>query len=216
METNLVRPHLGKSPEERIELRRRRLLDTAFEILADDGWKKLTINNLCRRAKLSKRYFYESFPNLDEVAAAIFDELASTIVNIGFQVARKAQKDGLSIDNLARLVLEEIINYLADDPRRARVLFTEIADSPRAVAQRKASINGLAQTLNAFSDEHYGVTERHPIGELGSALLIGGSIEAILAWLHGNIKMSREQFVEYLAALWVIVGNGAADLIGVR
>lgn len=209
--TTLIRPHRGKSPEERIKARRRRLLDTAFEILTSDGWKQVTINKLCLRTKLNKRYFYESFSDLEGVASAVVDELAAELWKIAFGVAQKALEDGIPTDALARKALGAAVEYLIDDPRRARVLFTEISDSPQAVEHRKATIRGIAQALSAYAHVHHNAAETYPIAELGSAMLIGGSIEAILAWLNGNINMSREQFIDDLAALWVLLGDGAAD-----
>ncbi len=211
MKKSLVRPYLGKSAEERITERRRRLIDTAFELLSSDGWKQVTIDKLCRQAKLNKRYFYESFSNLDELAVAVVNELSSALVNIGIEAALEAQKKGLPTDDLARNVIGAVIKYLTDDPNRARVLFTEISDSPQAMAHRKVTINRLAQVLSAYGHQHHNAPDTFPIAELGSALLVGGSIEAILRWLDGNINMSREAFIDDLAALWVLVGDGAAD-----
>jgi len=211
VKTTLARPHLGKSPEERIEVRRRRLLDTAFGILASDGWKQVTIDNLCRQARLNKRYFYESFSGLDDITAAVVDELAAELVNTGLKVALEARKAGLSTDKLARKTISSLVEYLTDDPRRARVLFTEISNSPQAVAHRKATILGLARGLSEYGHVHHSATGTYPISELASALLIGGSIEAILTWLDGNIRMTREEFIDDLAAFWVLVGDGAAE-----
>ena len=210
MTSFLVRPYLGKSAQERIKERRRRLLDTAFQLMASDGWRQVTIDNLCRRAKLNKRYFYESFEDLDELAAAVVDELANELVDVSFTVARAARKAGLSTDDLARRAIDVVVGYVTDDPRRARVLFTEIAESPRTVAHRKATILGLARALSEYGYEHHNAGTADPIAELASALLVGGTIESILAWLDGNIAMSRDQFIDDLAALWVFAGDGAA------
>ncbi|MEW5733565.1 MAG: TetR/AcrR family transcriptional regulator [Thermodesulfobacteriota bacterium] len=205
------RPYHGRPAEERVRERRRCLLDAAFSLMDSDGWPKMTIDNLCKQARLNKRYFYESFDDLDAVAAAVVDELAAELWSLGSEVAQKALEDGIPTDKLARKALGAAVEYLTDDPRRARVLFTEISDSPQAVEHRKTTIRGLAQALSAYAHVHHKAAETYPIAELGSAMLIGGSIEAILAWLNGNIKMSREQFMDDLAALWVILGDGAAD-----
>ncbi len=211
MKTNLVRSHLGKTPKERIKIRRRRLLDTAFELLSSDGWKHVTIDNLCRKAKLNKRYFYESFSNFDEIVAAVVDEIASGLIKISFEAILKAQEAGMSTYELARTVIDRGVRYLTDEPRRARVLFTEISDSPKAVAHRKATIQNLAKALSVYGHVYHEADNTYAIAELTSALLIGGTIESILTWLDGNIHMSREQFIDDLAALCVIIGDGAVN-----
>lgn len=206
-----VRPYLGESAKDRVQARRHLLMDTAFQLLASDGWRKVTIENICNQAKLNKRYFYESFSDLDDLFAAVVDEIASGLVDTAFKSARAARQAGLSTEDLARAAMTEVVKYITDDPRRARVLFTEIADSPRAVAHRKAVIRGLAKAISAYGYEHHNVTGTDSFSELASALLIGGSIEVILEWLDGNIAITREHLIDYLAALWIFVGEGVAS-----
>ena len=206
-----VRPYLGESAKDRVRARRRLLMDTAFQLLASDGWRKVTIENICGRAKLNKRYFYESFSDLDDLFAAFVDELASGFVDIAFKSARAAWQSGLSTEDLARAAMTEVVKYVTDDPRRARVLFTEIADSPRAVEHRRAVIRGLAKAISVYGYEYHNVTGTDSFSELASALLIGGSIEVILDWLDGNIAISREQLIDDLAALWIFVSDGVVS-----
>ncbi|MDD5225283.1 MAG: TetR/AcrR family transcriptional regulator [bacterium] len=206
-----VRPYLGESAKDRVQARRRLLMDTAFQLLASDGWRKVTIENICSQAKLNKRYFYESFSDLDDLFAAVVDELASGLVETAFKSARAARQAGLSTEDFARAAMTEVVKFITDDPRRARVLFTEIADSPRAVAHRRAVILGLAKAISAYGYEYHNVTGTDTFSELASALLIGGSIEVILGWLDGNIAISREHLIDDLAALWIFVGDGVAS-----
>lgn len=208
---SLVRPYLGESAENRISARRQQLLETGFALMASDGWRQMSIDALCREAKLNKRYFYESFVNLDALAAAVVDDIAARLTAIGMAAVAKAREQGLATEALARDVMQDVIIFLTEDERRARVLFTEVVDSPQALAHRQLAIQGLAQSLSAYGHEHHEAGElTDPIGELAAALLVGGSMEAILNWLDGRISMTREQLIDDLAALWVIAGDGAA------
>lgn len=209
--STVARPYQGESAENRIKVRRRQLLDTAVALMATGGWRQVTIDNLCREAKLNKRYFYESFPDLDALAGALVDDLAAQLIDLGMRTAAAAAASGMPTDMLARKVLGEVIGFLVDEPQRARVLFTEVASSPRAVAHRQAAVQTFAQTLSAYGHLHHdaqGATD--PIAELAASLLIGGTIDAVLNWLDGKIPMTREQFIDDLAAMWVIAGDGAA------
>jgi len=206
-----ARPYQGESAENRVKVRRNQLLDTAFALMGSGGWRQVTIDNLCREAKLNKRYFYESFPDLDALAGALVDDLAAQLVDLGMRSVVEAAASGLPTDALARKVLGAVIGFLLDEPQRARVLFTEVASSPRAVAHRQAAVQTFAQTLSAYGHLHHdaqGATD--PIASLAASLLIGGTIDAVLNWLDGKIAMSREQFIDDLAAMWVIAGDGAA------
>lgn len=215
-----VRPFLGESAENRVESRRRLLMDQAFLLLADDQWRHASIAGLCRDVGLNKRYFYESFAGLDVLEDAVVEDLTATLLQRGFVSAAQAQQQGLDTDALARHVLGDCLAWLVDDPRRARVLFAKASDNPRARDQRNKVITQLAQALASFGVSYHqprnGVvtlTEFHnQLANLGASILIGGSIESILRWLDGEISMSFDSFVDYLARFWVVMGNAAVSM----
>jgi AcrR family transcriptional regulator len=204
-----ARTYSGTSAGDRAGARRRQLVDAGFALLTSEGARQVTIDGVCRAAGLNKRYFYESFADLDALIAAVVDEVAATLTTIGLGAARTARDAGLATDLVARAAMTAVVTYLVGDPRRARLLFTELADKPRATAHRKSVIRGLARELAAFGHEYHGATVAAPSAELGSALLVGGSIEILLGWLDGTIAMPLAQLIDELAALWVVVGGGA-------
>ncbi|MDQ8037380.1 MAG: TetR family transcriptional regulator [Pedobacter sp.] len=206
----LVRPYLGASAEDRVGGRRQKLIETAFALMASEGWRQVSIDALCREAKLNKRYFYESFANLDELAAAVVDDIAAKLMEMALAAAGEASASGQSTEVIALRALRIVIEYLTDDERRARVLFTEIVDSPQALAHRHMAIQSLAQSLSDFGHEHHKAGKlTDPIAAVTASLLVGGSMEVILNWLDGRIVMPRDQLIEDIAALWILAGDGA-------
>lgn len=211
--TATSRPYQGTSAKDRIEERRQRLLDTAFDAMAEDAWKNMSINQLCREAGLTKRYFYESFSNLDDLADAVTGQLASKVIALALTAAAEGTQAGLSNLEVARKVMNPVLGYLTDEPRRARVLFGEAADNPVARSNRRKVINALAYAVNRYGHEHYethGKTD--PITILTSSILVGGTIEAILNWLEGGIEMNRQQFIDDVAELWVVNADATAAI----
>jgi len=207
------RPYLGESAEDRINSRRRLLLDVAFERMAvEGGWRQASIAELCRAAQLNKRYFYESFDHLDELAGAVVDDLAAQLLTVATEAAEIGLGEGFDTERLARSVLAAAIGWLVEDPRRATVLFATASDHPRAQAHRREAVDALAAGLAAFSVEYHRAPERLPIVEAGSALLVGGSIEAVRRWLDGETSMSLDELVDDLAAFWMAVGSSAVEL----
>lgn len=206
-----VRPHAGEPAADRISARRARLVATAFALLADDGWRDVRIDALCRRAGLNKRYFYESFATLDDVVAAVVDDTAADLLAVALAAVAAGQAAGETTPELTRRVLGAAIGHLVDDPRRARVLFAEVAGSPAAIARRRAAIAGLAGALSDFGHEHHGAGgATDPIATVASAVLVGGSAEAVLAWLDDPV-VPQAQLVDDLSDLWVAVGDRAAE-----
>ena len=206
------RPFLGESAATRVQNRRQTLLDTAFVKASESGWKGLSIHQLCQDAGLNKRYFYESFKDLDALAAALINDLTGQLVQVGQSAVFSGLQEGKETLPLAPQALRASIGWLVDDPRRARILFSLANDNPGALKHRQDVIKTLAQTLSAFSIEYHQADEPHVIAKVGSAMLIGGTIEIVVSWLDGNLEVSLDELVEDVAHFWVAVGDSAINL----
>lgn len=215
-----VRPFLGESAASRVQTRRRQFVDKAFALMVQNTWRDCSIAQLCRDVGLNKRYFYESFESLGMLEDAVVEDLTSALLQIGFSAADEATQKKLSTEALARDVLGKCISWLVSEPGRARVLFSQANDNPRAKAHRDAVISQLAQALSTFGVEyhhpsrpHVAVTQKHrALAKLSAALLIGGTIESILNWVEGGIDLSLEEFIAYVANFWVALGNSAVEM----
>lgn len=208
-----LRTYQGTSAEDRIQGRRQLLLEVAFEAMSTEEWRSMSINQLCRLAELNKRYFYESFASLDEIAAAVIEDMSSHLITIAITTAAEGVQAGLPNIEVARKVLPAVLSYLLDDARRARVLFGEIAGLPMARENRRRVIKTLAKAVSQYGHEHYkSGGKAYPEAELISSLLMGGTVEALLNWLDGGIAMSREQFMEDMAVLWNLNGDAVAAM----
>ena len=62
--------------------RRGVLVQAAFELVAKGGWAQLRIERICQAARLNKRYFYESFGDIDAVIEAVMNDLASDLIKV--------------------------------------------------------------------------------------------------------------------------------------
>lgn len=210
--TSPVRPYLGESAADRVAARRRRMMDVALEQMATDGFEHVTIDSLCKSAKLNKRYFYESFADLDALVAEIVDELAAELTKRAVGAAAEAAVRSFDTAALARHTLGAVVDYLLEDRRRALVLFREVGRSPSAEARRRTTLRQLTQVISTYGHEHHKARGSQPIAEVASAMIMGGTIEVLLAVVDGDIVRTRDQLVEDLAALWVVLGDGAAAI----
>ena len=112
----------GIPAEDRKAARRVRLLDAAFELLGSEGWSATTVRAVCQAAQLNPRYFYESFEDLDHLLGAIYDR---TVEELAAVVLGAADAAGPEPASQVRAVLGRIVDFVADDPRRGRVLYVE-------------------------------------------------------------------------------------------
>ncbi|ULN48817.1 TetR/AcrR family transcriptional regulator [Mycolicibacterium goodii] len=205
----------GKSAQQRREARRTRLLDAAMDAMCDNAWRTVTVDKLCAAAGLNKRYFYENFTDLDAVAGAVVDGIAGDVSAATLcAVARSAEQP---LDVQTRAAIDALVHTLTDDPRRARVLLGGVAGSPAQHEHRAAVMRGLTKVLVGQARNVHGVEfESDPLAQVAPAFLVGGTADAILAFVDGRAKVSRDQLIDSLATLWLITGNGAADIARTR
>lgn len=203
------RSYGGQSAEARRTERRDRLIDAALDAAAGNAWRTMTVDKLCTAAGLNKRYFYESFTDLDAVAAAAVDDIAA-LVGIAAVTAISAVLDE-PIERQATVAVEALVRTLVEDPRRARVLLGGVAISPALHQHREAVMRGLTEVLIGHARIVHGVElEKDPLAAIAPAFVVGGTADAILAFVEGRARVSIEQLVDGLVTLWLITGNGAA------
>ena len=199
------RVYRGSSGAERVQRRREALVEAAFALIAEDGWRALRLDSLCQRAGLSKRYFYESFTDLDAVTAAVIGELGD-----GMLATVGAADPALPVEEFVHVSLDALVHYVTDDPRRARVLFDEVSASSAASHYRSLLIRRTAEAIASRARLIHHITgDTDPITELAASLVLGGTIQALLDWIDGRIAMSQQQLIDDLTALWRSVGDGA-------
>lgn len=184
----------GASAEQRRDERRRRLLDAALNIIGTHGWAATTVRGVCEQARVGPRFFYESFADLDALAAALHDEIVEVAIG-GTLTALGAAPDELSAK--VRAAVAAIITDLTDDPRRARVVFAEAHGNETLMRRRFAAMRTIA---NVVAEQADALLDLPPGSETilraFSLLVTGGVAEMILVWLDGGIDLDREQLID--------------------
>src|ERR1700744_5036585 len=117
-----TRPYRGISPTARPARRRADLMAAAFDLLGTVGWEQATMTAICARAKLTERYFYESFASRDELLIAVFEELTERIRGVIVAALEVAPADP---EATARASITVFVDFLTDDPRNGRVAVVE-------------------------------------------------------------------------------------------
>lgn len=210
-----LRSYGGRSAQQRRSERRAKLIDAALDVMAANDWRGVTVEKLCAAAGLNKRYFYESFTDLDAVAAAAVDDIASDVSAATLTAA--AATAGEPLERQAAAAVGSVVRHLVADPRRARVLLGGVAASLALHRHRAAVMRGLTAVLVANARTVHGVElETDPLAKVAPAFVIGGTADAILAYVDGRAKVTVDELVESLTTLWLLTGNGAADVARAR
>jgi AcrR family transcriptional regulator len=194
----------GVSAQERVAQRRRRLLDAALEIVGTQGWSSATVRAICEQAKVGPRFFYESFPDTDELLGALHDELLDTALReaLGAMAGARAE-----LRARTEVSFQAMIRYLTEDPRRARVLFSEAYGSETLMRRRFAAMQTIAAAVLASSRELLDLPEEHErILNAVSLLVTGGVTELVLGWLNGGLGLDRDELITISVEFALTVG----------
>src|SRR5438034_2398782 len=113
-----TRVYGGVSADERVEARRRRLMDAGLELIGTEGWSGTSVRAVCREAALTPRFFYESFADLDALAVAVFDDISVQATAAILEAVTDAPAEPAA---QARAAIATFVDELTEDPRRARV-----------------------------------------------------------------------------------------------
>ncbi|OBJ94829.1 MULTISPECIES: TetR/AcrR family transcriptional regulator [Mycolicibacterium] len=211
MVSTTKRAYGGQSADARRRQRRERLLDAAMEVMTRNEWRGVTVEKLCAAANLNKRYFYESFTDLDALAAAVVDDIADDVRSATVAAADATAQQSLEVQALASVAAA--VRALVDDPRRARVLLGGVAALPELDAHRTTVMHRLTDVLIDHGRSVHGVElEKDPLAKVAPAFIVGGTADAILEFVNGGVDLSLDDFIAQLATLWLITGNGAAQL----
>ncbi|MCC5582213.1 transcriptional regulator [Mycolicibacterium fortuitum] len=209
------RAYGGQSADARRRQRRERLVDAAMDVMTRNEWRSATVEKLCTAANLNKRYFYESFTDLDGLAAAVVDDIADGVRSATVAAADAAAQEPLEVQAMASVAAA--VRALVNDPRRARVLLGGVAALPELDAHRTTVMHRLTDVLIGHGRTVHGVElEADPLAKVTPAFIVGGTADAILEFVNGGVDLSLDDFIAQLATLWLITGNGAAQVARTR
>lgn len=205
-----VSVYAGVPAEDRRAERRARLLEAGLDIVGTGGWQAAGVRAICARAKLTPRYFYESFENREELLVAVFDaiseEAAARVVDA--VVAAPAEAAAKS-----RAAVAAFVDLLEEDPRKARVMFVEAMGIEALERRRHEVLRMFARIIREQGQDFYGPAPgAERILDTTAFLLAGGLAELLLAWLDGELSSTRDELVEDVSALLAATGEAAAAI----
>jgi AcrR family transcriptional regulator len=192
MEYQVTMPFKGVSADTRRVDRRRRLVETAFEIAGTEGAGALGVGRVCEAAGLSKRYFYESFATVAELQSGVVDH-AITAMSERVDPFRPAAP-GASPQGW----LGAFVAALVDDECLARVLLAETHGGALSPFRHQIIDVAVAGMAPPGSDPQTDLRAR-----LAAYAQIGTLSELCLAWHQGRLAMERATLVDALSDLFV-------------
>lgn len=195
----VVRPYRGVAADKRRRERREKLLDACLDVVAESGVAAVTVDGICARAGLSKRYFYESFGDRDAILVSALD---GVIDNVGDALGDEVHRHGSTADRVGHTAAV-LVRALTADPR-ASLLYTAASANPALDARRRQMVDRFTPVLMR---EVLDADPANPRAEAATVLMVAGTTELLDRWFRGDLNFTEAEFVDTLTALGVALAT---------
>lgn len=190
----------GVPMQDRVIQRRALLLDAALEAFGTRGYHAVTVREICAGARLTERYFYESFKSLEALFSALYltlnEQLKSATLGalMAAQMKTATSPDRERIDALSSAGLRVLLEFIRDDPRRARVMLIDAISISHGVGQISGQITReYAELTRRFIEQLFPDAEARGIDIAVIATgLLGANIHIATQWVRDGFKPSFE------------------------
>ena len=170
----------GVSPEDRKAERRKRLVEAGLEAFGVHGFRGVGVREICGLAKLTERYFYESFENREALFGAVYSEAAQRIREA---IAAAHAKARPIPTEFARAGLEATLRTFRDDPRIARILLLEMFAVSSVGEVRLVESQAFADEIAAITKTfHPDIGEKHLSADILGNGLYGATVYIAMRW----------------------------------
>lgn len=141
---NEPRVYGGQTAEQRKRARRERFIATGLDVFGTTGFASSSIERLCSRASVSTRYFYEEFASREALLAAVYDEVLSSVTEVGREAMARP---GLAPLDAIETGLRTYVLMVTSDPRRTRVVHQEVRTVLALTERRRVTAARVAEIL---------------------------------------------------------------------
>ena len=193
-------PDAWDTPVRRVTRRRtetrKRLLTAAYQVFAEEGFGRASVERVCERAGYTRGAFYSNFTSLDELFLAMWEQRSAAMI-----AGIRATLDGFSVDGIAdiRAAVERLDRAVPIDEDWFRITaeFTSHALRTPSLRQvmagrEEAIVAALMPTIVAAL-ARVGRTVPDPVA-LGQALVAvhdGTAVQVLMEPRSRKVRMRR-------------------------
>jgi AcrR family transcriptional regulator len=185
---------------------RQRLLDALAESIAEDGYQKTTVGDIVRRARTSRRTFYEHFTSKEECLVALLTEInAEQIAQIYAAVDRDAPWQSQ--------VRQAVEAWISSAESRAPITLSWIRDVPSLGdaarrLQRDVMENFIVLVQTLSDTEELRAAGVKPVSRPRAIMLIGGLRELTAITVESGGRLSDVMAEAMDGAIALVAPNG--------
>lgn len=175
---------------------RQRLLAALSEAISEEGYAGVTVADIVRRARVSKRTFYEQFDTKEESLLALYEAQTDRLLDAVRAAMESAPPGEQRVETGVRTYLET----LQARPGQVRTLTLEILHlGERGLATRRRAMRRFADLVLPEIDRAHSGVER---SEVLATALTGGVNELVLKAIEEDRVDGLAELTEAVTALY--------------
>jgi AcrR family transcriptional regulator len=191
---------------------RERILAAVALASAEVGFARMSVDDIVRRAGVSRRTFYEQFDNKEAAFFEAFDEAASRLVSS----VRAAYKDETTFDGRVIAGFRALLEVLAATPTFAHMCIVDVlAAGPEALERRRSVMTEFA---NLIEEASHLAPRIAPLPAMTAETIVGGVYEALFRRISSGETAALPSLLPDLmeSALLPYLGEEAAVALAAR
>jgi AcrR family transcriptional regulator/DNA-binding MarR family transcriptional regulator len=186
------------------ELQRGRLLEAAFALVYEQGYRGMTVRRVAERAGVSPKTFYVLFCDREDCFLAAFEH-ALDVLEVAVAPAYDAQREWAE---RVRAALAALLGVLDREPALRRLVFVEaLTAGPRVLARRAQVLEQLAGVLDGG---RAGMKTPGALPQLTAEGIVGATFGVIHARLSQQRPEPLSELLNALMATIVLPFRGSA------
>lgn len=186
----------GSTLTDRRATRRGQLLESGLDLLGAETGSTVSVRAVCRGARLTERYFYESFADREDFVLAVYEHVASTAHHALTESVRDAPAEP---EARAAAAVTAFVELMVDDPRKGRVLLLAPITDPALSTRGVQLIPTFAELIREELPPELDELERR----MTAVGLVGSLTNLFIAHLDGTLTVPRERLIAHCVRLLV-------------
>ncbi len=169
-------------------VQRERLLAAMVDAVTELGYNALTVQNVLTRAGISRPTFYEQFEDKEDCFLAAFGAAAARMSD---RLEAAVGDGGPDWQGRLRDGLAELLRFIVDEPKEARLVIVEArASSPAGLRRRDELLDRYAACIDALV--------REGLDEEPSAIAAAGVVGGIESVLYARLQKDEADELDAL------------------
>ncbi|AWD69941.1 MULTISPECIES: TetR/AcrR family transcriptional regulator [Acinetobacter] len=201
----------GLSMAERQQARREKLIEAGIQAYGTHGFFSVTVKDICTEAKLTERYFYESFKKSEHLFQTIFlkliDELQQNVMQAMMQASSDPKK-------MIEAGLTALLTTLRDNPRMARIIYIDAMlvqelHNQATIHETMGRFDRMIQAFVMLMMPNLSRSEQEI--SLVSTGLNGYVTQIAIRWVMSGFKQSMEEVLSSCSIVFLALFESFSD-----